>query len=94
MIRATDIEPRDGFRIWLRCADGEPGELDLSHRAGRRVFKAWESRTLFESVHLSSMGAVAWSDEIERCPDALYMQLTGKTVESLMPGARTMVADA
>jgi hypothetical protein len=94
MIRPTDVEPRDGFRIWVRYADGASGELDLSHLAGRGVFKAWENRAFFESVHLSEMGGVAWSDAIELCPDALYMRLTGQPIESLMPGARAMVADA
>ena len=94
MIRPTDVEPRDGFRIWLRYADGACGELDLSHLAGRGVFKAWENRAFFESVHLSETGSVAWSDAIELCPDALYMRLTGQPIESLMQGARAMVADA
>lgn len=94
MIRPTEVEPRDGFRIWLRYADGVSGEIDLSHLSGRGVFKAWEDRAFFETVHLSEAGAIAWGEEIDLCPDALYMQLTGKSVDELMPGARAMVADA
>lgn len=94
VIRPTDVEPREGYRIWLRYADGTAGEIDLSHLAGRGVFKAWKNRAFFETVHITSPGAIAWGEDIELCPDALYMQLTGKSVEEVMPGALVLPADA
>ncbi|EAR22110.1 DUF2442 domain-containing protein [Nitrococcus mobilis] len=94
MIRPADVEARDGYRIWLRYSDGTMGEIDLSHLAGRGVFKAWNKRAFFETVHVSEVGAIAWGEDLELCPDALYMQLTGKSVEEVMPGARTLIADA
>ena len=39
MIEAVDVEPRDGYRIWLRYSDGASGEVDLSDMAGRGGFK-------------------------------------------------------
>ncbi len=39
MIQPTDVQPRVGYRIWLRYADGVAGEVDLSHLAGKGVFK-------------------------------------------------------
>ena len=94
VIRPTDVEPRDGYRIWLRYTDGTAGEIDLSHLVGRGVFKAWKNRAFFETVHITSPGAIAWGEDIELCPDALYMQLTGKSVEEVMPGAWVLPADA
>ena len=94
MIRPTDVEPRSGFRIWLRYSDGVAGEVDLSHLAGRGVFEAWNDRALFEAVRISAAGAIAWGDELELCPDALYLQLTGKSVEEIMPSARAFAEDA
>lgn len=94
MIRPTEVKAREGYRIWLRYSDGSTGEVDLSHLAGRGVFKAWKDRTIFEAVHLSEGGAIAWSEDIELCPDALYLQLTGKSVEELMPKAKAITADA
>ncbi len=85
LIRPVDVEPRDGYRIWLRYSDGESGEVDLSHLAGRGVFRAWEERAFFESVHVTEYDAIAWNKDIDLCPDALYLRLTGKTVEELMP---------
>ena len=47
------------------------GELDLSHLAGRGVFAAWDEPGCFERVHIAPHRAIAWSDELELCPDAL-----------------------
>ena len=58
------------------------------------VFSVWSDRAFFERVCISESGAIAWSDEIDLCPDALYMQLTGKSVEDLMPAVRTLSANA
>ena len=85
-LRPTAVAPRPGYRIWLRYSDGVTGEVDLAHLAGQGVFQAWRDRKFFEAVGFGSSGAVAWGDDIELCPDALYLQLTGQTEEALMPG--------
>ena len=89
MIRPTEVEPRDGFSIWLRYSDGAAGEIDLSHLAGRGVFKAWNDRACFETVHVGLDGGITWGEDLELCPDALYLQLTGKSVAEVMPGRTT-----
>ena len=80
MARPTEVEPRGEHRIWLRYSDGTAGEVDLSHLAGRGVFEAWNDHGCSETVHLAANGAVAWGEDLELCPDALYMRLTGKSV--------------
>ena len=92
--RPTRVEAREGYRIWLSYDDGASGEVDLAHLAGKGVFAAWNDRAFFESVHLTDYRAIAWSDEIDLCADALYMRLTGKTAEELMPGFRQLAANA
>ena len=88
MIRPTNVEARDGYRLWLRYSDGASGEVDLSHLAGQGVFAAWNEPGRFEEVYVAPHGAIAWSDDLEICPDALYLKLTGKAVEEFMPGVR------
>ena len=94
MIEAKQVEPRDGYRIWLRYSDGASGEVDLSDMAGRGVFKVWCDRTYFERVHVSEHGSIAWSNDIELCPDALYMELTGKSAQELFPALEVPSVDA
>ena len=88
MIRPTAVESRSGWRIWLRYSDGVAGEVDLSHFAGRGVFAAWNDRACFEAVRVTADGGIAWGGNLELCPDTLYMLLTGKSIEEVMPGAR------
>ena len=88
MIEAVDVAPRDGYRICLRYSDGASGEVDLSDMAGRGVFRVWLDRVFFEKVHVSDHGSTAWSDDIELCADAPYMELTGKSAEELFATLR------
>ena len=93
-IRPTLVEPREGYRIWLSFSDGSAGELDLSHLAGGGAFKSWNDRAFFASVRITEYDAIAWGEELELCPDALYMQLTGKTLADLMPGTQAILKNA
>ena len=86
-IRPTAVEPREGYRVWLSYSDGAAGEVDLSYLAGSGVFAAWNDRARFEAVHIADYDAIAWDNELELCPDALYMQLTGKSLADVMPQA-------
>ena len=94
MVEPIAVEPREGYRIWLRYSDGAAGEVDLSELAGGGVFSVWDDRTCFEAVHLTEYGAIAWSEELELCPDALYMRLTGKSVGAVMPRALEILGNA
>jgi hypothetical protein len=82
------------YRIWLRYSDGAEGEIDLSHLAGKGVFKLWDDYPNFEKVYVSDAGAIAWSDVVEICPDAAYMRLTGRSVDELFPELHKTVSHA
>ena len=85
MNRPTAVDPRENYRIWISYTDGSSGEVDLSDLAGRGVFALWDEPEHFEAVFITPDGGIAWGEDIELCPDAIYMQLTGKTVEEVMP---------
>ena len=85
LLQPVAVETREGYRIWLRYADGVEGEVDLSHLAGERVFAVWNDRRFFERVYISEWRSIALSDEIELCPNALYMEISGKTPDEIMP---------
>ncbi len=93
-IRPTAVEARECHLIWLRYSDGSEGEVDLSHLAGEGVFEAWNDRAFFAAVSITDYDAIAWGEELELCPDALYMQLTGKSLAEVMPKAASLLNDA
>jgi hypothetical protein len=65
MKKAVEVKALNDHRIWLRFADGVEGEVDLSHLAGRGVFRAWADRKVFENVHVDGSGAIVWNEELD-----------------------------
>ena len=74
--------------------NGFAGEINLSHLAGKGVFKVWDEPGYFEKVHITSHRTITWDDDIDLCADALYMELTGKSVEEVMPGVKQLMERA
>lgn len=94
MPKPLAVKPLANFRIWLRYDDGVEGDVDLSDLAGRGVFLAWHDPAVFGTVRLGSHGAIEWGPDIDLCPDAMYLRLTGKSPEDLFPTLKTIPADA
>ena len=88
-----DVKPLDNYRIWVQYSDGVEGIADLTHLAGRGVFALWNDYRAFQAVHIGPSGEIAWSDEIDLCPDALYLRITGKKPEEFLPALRELVHD-
>lgn len=84
----ADVIPRDGYKVFLRFNDGSEGVVDLSSLAGRGVFAAWLEPSHFRQVRVSASGGIEWPGELDLCPDALYLQMTGKSPEDLFPALR------
>ncbi len=85
MLKPLEVQALPEYRLWLRFPDGVAGEVDLSHLAGRGVFTIWQDPAVFQAVHLGPHGEIVWTDEVELCPDSLYMKLTGKPPEEVFP---------
>lgn len=85
MIRVSKVSALPDYKIRVRFDDGVEGEVDLSRYVGKGVFAAWSDAAFFETVHVSSYGSVAWSEDIELCSDSVYLELTGKKLDALFP---------
>ncbi len=81
----VSAQPLDNYTIRLEFADGVMGKVDLSHLAGRGVFKLWDHYENFKKVSIIDGRRLAWSDEIDLDADALYLKLTGKAPEEIFP---------
>ena len=82
MIRPTHVEALPSYRIHLTYADGAEGVVDLSANVGRGVFAALSDEAFFRTVPLGQYGQIAWSENIEICPDAAYEEITGRPTEA------------
>ena len=85
MLHPIEVKALSDYRIWVRFADGAEGEVDLSYLAGRGVFSPWKDYRVFQQVHIGLGGEIAWSEEMELCPDSIYLKLTGKSPEDVFP---------
>ena len=94
MFRPVAVKALPDFKLWLRYSDGVEGEIDLSDIAGKGVFKIWDDYKVFERIHIGEHGKITWNDEIDLCPDALYLKLTGKRPEEVFPNLREMSVNA
>ena len=61
---------------------------------GRGVFSLWEDPAAFDGVYVGPSGSVAWSEEIELCPDSIYLQVTSKKPEEVFSGLTPAGVDA
>lgn len=94
MPRLLELKARPQFKVWVRYDDGSDGEVDLADLAGRGVFAAWNTPGSFESVSIGPQGQLSWEDDVELCPDATYMRLTGKTPDEVFPALKKAGASA
>ncbi len=93
-MRITHAKALADFRLELQFDNGERGVVDLSSLAGKGVFAAWNISGVFESVSVNEQGAVEWPHEIDLCPDALYLRMTGKKPEEVFPALQDRLSHA
>ena len=79
MNRPNRVHALSGFRIRVAYPDGVEGVIDLSADVGRGVFAPLSDEAFFQTVHIGRFGQIAWSEDIEICPDAAYQEITGRT---------------
>ena len=94
MPKPVEVKTLDSYRLWIKFSDGVKGVVDLSEFAGKRVFERWNDYCEFQKVHIGPDGEIAWSDEIDLCPDALYLKVTGQKPEDLFPKLRELIQRA
>ena len=88
MFKPVEVRALPGYKLWVKYADGVAGEVDLSGLTGQGVFALWNDYAAFEQVYIGHAGQIAWSDEIDICPDTVYMKITGQTQAGLFPNLK------
>ena len=94
MLKPIEVKALPNYKLWVKYADGVEGTADLSHLAGKGVFALWNDYAVFEQVSIGEHGQIAWSDEIDICPDSISLQITGKIPEDLFPNLKEVIPSA
>lgn len=87
-MRLRSVRSLPGYHLAIVYDDGVEGIVNLSHLVGKGVFDLWTNAAAFERVTIGSHGEVRWTEQVELCSDSLYMQVTGKSVEEVLPLSR------
>lgn len=45
----------------------------------------WSDYNAFQKVYIGTGGEIAWNEDVDICPDSIYMRIIGKTPEQLFP---------
>ena len=88
MKKITHVEVLENYRLYLTFADSKRGTVDLSDLAGSGVFAFWKNYEDFRKVKIGDTGELVWADQVDLCPDSLYLKITGKKPEDLFPSLK------
>ena len=88
MKRVSKVKVLPGYRLALEFDDGISGTVDLSENVGKGVFAVWCDPLVFEQVRIGSSGELVWGEQVDLCPDALYLKVTDQKPEDLFPALR------
>ena len=94
MRRITEVEVLGGYTLKLSFDNGISGVADLSALVGKGVFALWNNEAAFRSFQIGSSGELTWGGQVDLCPDALYMKVTGQKPQDIFPALRTEAAHA
>ena len=87
--RVIEVKAMDGYRVWLSYSDGIEGIVNLSDMVEHVPFAPWKDKDFFATaVHADEWGGIRWSDDLDFCRNALYMEITGKSPEDVLVGLR------
>jgi hypothetical protein len=79
MPKLIGVKAPGQYKLLLNYSNGQSGEVDLSAMKGEGIFKKWDEPGYFQKAFIpKDHNAVAWDEELELCPNALYLQLIRK----------------
>ena len=94
MHKIINVKVLQNYKLELEYADGEKGVADLSHLVGKGVFAFWHDYKAFQNVKIGSSGELLWNDQVDLCPDSLYLQITNQEPEDIFPSLKRKVVYA
>ncbi len=80
------------YRLRVEFDDGVKGTIDPSGELVGEVFEPLRDEAMFRQVTVDEYGAVSWPNGADLAPDAVHIELTGKTPKR--SGARRKPASA
>ena len=77
--RVVRVEPLPNYRLRIEFDDGVKGTIDLSGELVGEAFEPLRDEAMFRQVTVDEYGAVCWPNGADLAPDAMHIELSGKT---------------
>jgi hypothetical protein len=77
--RVVRVTPLTKYRLRVEFDDGVSGTIDLADELTGEVFEPLRDEALFRQVAIDEYGAVCWPNGPDLAPDAMYLEITGKS---------------
>ncbi|HML89906.1 MAG TPA: DUF2442 domain-containing protein [Methylomusa anaerophila] len=72
--QVKSVTPLDDYELLLEFNTGEKRIFDVKPLLDKPVFQPLRNKELFKKVHIVFDYTIAWNDDIDMCPDNLYLQ--------------------
>jgi hypothetical protein len=80
--KLLEVKGLDNYCLSLKYEDGSQGIAHISYLAHTGIFKECDRNNLFKKVYFDQeSNAVAWNEDLDICPNALYLKLLGITFQ-------------
>jgi hypothetical protein len=72
MLHVTEVQPRGGYRLWLRFDDGAEGEVDLGPELEGPIFEPLRDPHVFAQVAVDpDARTITWPNGADFAPEFL-----------------------
>jgi hypothetical protein len=72
LVRVTDVQVLDGYRLRLAFSDGAVGEIDLVQELWGEVFEPLREEAMFRQARVDTeLGTVVWPNGADLDPESL-----------------------
>lgn len=82
--KIQECKPLAEYKLWISFDDGTSGEVDMSNKVGKGVFKLWEDFNKFSQAKVSKDGrSLRWNENLDLCADSLYLKVNHLTAKDI-----------
>ncbi len=83
--KITSVKAYEKYKLHVEFNDGTEGVYDVSHLAGKGIFKTWDVDNSFDKVFISQeSGAITWPGELDIDTINIYCKIKGVEVKEYL----------
>ena len=73
MMFVKEVKPLEDYKLFLKFSNDENRIFDVIPLLEKPVYKPLKDKNLFNKVHIVYGYTIAWNNELDMCPDSLYI---------------------